>query len=222
MRPLARRFYERDAVTVARDLLGRLLVKNENGTRLVGRIVETEAYAGPHDRAAHVAGGRRTARTEVFWGRGGHAYVFLVYGMHHCFNVVTGRADEPSAVLVRAVAPLEGVARMAKRRGLPLAHGGAAATERELVRLTSGPGRVGQAFALTRRDSGRDLTQPPLWLAAGGAVPDDAVIAAPRIGVDYAGADAALPYRFLVAGDPFVSRPRPAPESAPLSGNRHS
>jgi DNA-3-methyladenine glycosylase len=207
MRALSRRFFERDAVAVARDLLGRLLVKHEpDGRRLVSRIVETEAYAGPGDRAAHVAGGRRTARTEVFWGPGGHAYVYLIYGMHHCFNVVTEPAGTPSAVLVRAARPLEGMEVMVARRGKTP---DAKATGSSLITLTSGPGRLAAAYGLTRADTGLDVTKPPLFIAAGRPVPDAMVLAAPRIGVDYAGEDALLPYRFVVRGDPFVSKPWP-------------
>lgn len=212
MQPLSRRFFQRDAVTVARDLLGRLLVSEKEGVLTVGRIVETEGYAGPGDQAAHVAGGRRTKRTEVFWEPGGVAYVYLIYGMHHCFNVVTGKADEPSAVLVRAVVPLKGLEVMAARRGRQVpdpAKGSAGRVSREMVALTSGPGRLAAAFGLTREDTGRDLSASSVWLGRGRRVPDRAVVAAPRVGVDYAGADARLLYRFLVRGDPFVSRPWP-------------
>lgn len=213
MQPLSRRFFQRDAVTVARDLLGRVLVSEKEGVRTVGRIVETEGYAGPGDRAAHVAGGRRTKRTEVFWEAGGVAYVYLIYGMHHCFNVVTGKQGAPSAVLVRAVSPVAGLEGMAQRRGrvLPVVSRGVDGWPvKQMLELTSGPGRLAAAFSLVRGDTGRDVTRPPVWVARGKRVPDEDVVAAARVGVEYAGADAKRLYRFLVRGDPFVSRPWPA------------
>lgn len=225
MEPLSRRFFQRDAVQVARDLLGRVLVHEGPDGTVTGRIVETEGYAGPGDKAAHVAGGRYTPRTKVFWEPGGVAYVYLIYGLHHCFNVVTGKADEPSAVLVRAVEPLSGLEGMARRRNrdLPAKRSTGAAGRgpaRALVELTSGPGRLAEAFAITREHTGQDVSTPPLFVARGRRVPDHRVGRSPRVGVDYAGEDAALEYRFFVKGDPFVSRPWPAGhKEAVLAGN---
>ncbi len=222
MQPLSRRFFQRDAVVVARDLLGRLLVHEHPEGTTTGRIVETEAYAGPDDRAAHVAGGRFTPRTKVFWEPGGAAYVYLIYGMHHCFNVVTGRTGEPSAVLVRAVAPLSGLALMAKRRNRSLPANarhprGDGRPPRALVELTSGPGRLADAFGLDRGHTGQDVSAPPLYVARGRRVPDARVESGPRVGVDYAGEDAHLAYRFFIRGDPFVSRPWSEEQKAAVS-----
>src|SRR5882757_720220 len=152
--PLPRAFYGRPVLTVARACIGKLLVHRTEQGLLVGRIVETEAYRGPEDRAAHSFGGRRTARTEVMYGPPGYAYVFFVYGMHYQFNIVTTREDAPHAVLVRAVEPVRGVAAMARRRNLPEA-------SRDLC---NGPGKLCQAFAIGKADYGVDLCGSRLFL----------------------------------------------------------
>lgn len=197
LRPLPRSFYARPVLRVARSAIGKILVHEGPEGRVCGRIVEAEAYRGPQDRAAHSFGGRRTPRTEVMFGRPGHAYVFFVYGMHWHFNLVTTAAGAPEAVLVRAVEPLEGVELMARRRGLSPAR-------RE---LTNGPGKLCQAFAIDRRLYGVDLTKGPLYLSDG---PTVKVATSERIGVDYAGEWARKPWRFYDPSSPFVSRPRPA------------
>jgi len=200
---LPRAFYTRgDAVAVARELLGSLLVAPARGGRRVsGIIVETEAYRGPEDRASHAYGGRRTRRTETMYARGGTAYVYFVYGMYHQFNVVTGVADVPHAVLVRALEPLEGVDLMRRRRG------GVALRE-----LTSGPGKLCIALAIDRRLDGADLLRDRIWLEPGRRVSPAAIAAGPRVGIDYAENWAARPWRFWLRGNPFVSR---APTASP-------
>jgi DNA-3-methyladenine glycosylase len=178
----------------------------------VGRIVEAEAYRGPEDRAAHSFGGRRTARTEVMFGPPGHAYVFLVYGLHWHFNVVTTASGAPHAVLIRAVEPLAGVELMAQRRGLSPSH-------RD---LTNGPGKLCTAFGIDRAAYGADLTQQPLFLCDPGAT-RPRVARSPRIGVDYAGEWAARLWRFYDRDSPHVSRVpgvrRPGPRSVPAKGS---
>jgi DNA-3-methyladenine glycosylase len=191
-------------VAVARSLLGALLVRDDGSGRRVARIVETEAYDGPRDRASHARAGR-TARTAVMFGPPGHAYVYLVYGMHHCLNVVCAPDGQASAVLIRAIEPLAGVERMRERRG-PSAGADA--------RLGAGPGRSCEALDIDRRLDGIDLlSDTRLWLAAGhtpGAEPRDMIAAGPRIGVDYAGAEwAGRAWRFGFAGHPSLSRPFP-------------
>ena len=153
--PLPREFYARPVLSVAKACIGQLLVHETKQGLSVGRIVETEAYRGPEDRAAHSFGGRRTARTEVMFGPPGFAYVFFVYGMHYQFNIVTTRVDAPHAVLVRAIEPVLGIADMAKRRNLP-------ETSRD---LSNGPGKLCQAMAIGREAYGLDLCASPLYLS---------------------------------------------------------
>ena len=198
--PLNNAFYDRaNVVTIARELLGKVLVTEIDGQRTSGRIVEVEAYNGVVDRASHAWSGRRTKRTEVMFGSGGVAYVYLIYGIHSLFNVVTNRRDVPHAVLVRALDPLEGIPVMLERMGKPrLDH-----------TLTRGPGNLSRALGLRTTHTGTSLLGDLVWIGDDGfRVPRSAIVATPRIGVDYAGEDAALPYRFFVKGNPFVSGPK--------------
>ena len=198
-RALARSFYLQPTLRVARALLGKILVHATPEGRAAGRIVEVEAYRGPADRAAHTAGGHRSPRNETMWGPPGHAYVYFVYGMHHCMNVVTRPAGCPEAVLIRALEPLDGIDLMRVRRQLP---------DAPPWRLCRGPGALCQALGVTRRDDGADLVRGPLRIVDGMAVPARLVRCTSRIGVAYAGADAVRPWRFLVLGTPAVSGPR--------------
>lgn len=191
---LDRSFYRRDdVVAISRDLLGKVLCTRIDGTVTRAIIAETEAYAGVDDRASHAHGGRRTARTEPMFGPGGIAYVYLCYGIHHLFNVVTSEAGTPHAVLVRAGVPLTGVETMLARRGK-------AKADRTLL---AGPGSLARALGITTALTGADLGGADVWIEDHGIVVDESVIrAGPRIGVDYAGEDALRPYRFTVsAGD---------------------
>lgn len=183
MTPLGPDFFARDTARVARELLGHHLVRVVRGAPRVARIVEVEAYLGPEDLACHSSKGR-TARTEVMFGPPGRAYVFLVYGMHHCLNVVTGGG---AAVLLRAVEPLSGLGEA----------------------RTDGPGRLTRALEVDRRFDGHPLDAPPLLLAAGTPLPRRRLARGPRIGVEYAGPWAAKPLRFWDRASPWVSaRPR--------------
>ncbi|GAA0562958.1 DNA-3-methyladenine glycosylase [Chitinophaga japonensis] len=197
MEKLAYDFYNRaDVLTIARELLGKVLVTQFNGIATAGRIVETEAYAGENDRASHAYGGRRTARTEVMYGRPGTAYVYLCYGIHHLFNVVTNREEVPHAVLVRAIAPLQGIPDMLLRTGR-------AKPDHSLGR---GPGNVSRALGITTRYTGWNLASREMFIAQDGFAPAAAEVAVtPRIGVNYAGEDALLPYRFILKDSPYVS-----------------
>jgi len=197
MKKLGHDFYNRsDVVKIARELIGKIIVTRFDGKFTTGRIVETEAYAGVIDKASHAYGGRRTKRTEVMFGAGGHAYVYLCYGIHHLFNVVTNRENIPHAILVRAVEPLEGVDIMLQRTG----------KKRADHTLTKGPGNVSKALGICTGHTGYSLLSDDLFIASDGYAPPDKVIAAsPRIGVDYAGEDALLPYRFTLNGNPYVS-----------------
>jgi DNA-3-methyladenine glycosylase len=193
---LPRQFYEREeTVAVARDLLGKLLVVPHRGKRVSGMIVETEAYLGVEDRAAHSYGGRRTARNEVMYGRAGHVYVFFVYGMYYQFNVVTGPPDHPHAVLIRAVEPVEGIAAMRRRRG-----------EMKDRNLTSGPGKLCIALAIDRALNGADLRGDAVWLENHRAIIAGEIASGPRIGIDYAGDDARKSWRFWLKDNKFVSK----------------
>ena len=192
--PLPRAFYAKPVLYVARACIGKLLVHRRRGQLLVGRIVETEAYRGPEDRAAHSFQGRRTARTEAMYGPAGHAYMFVIYGLHWNFNIVTGRPGQPHAVLVRAVEPLCGIELMAARRGPGVRH-------RD---ISNGPGKLCQAFGLDRRHYASDLCHGPLYLAAGSSA---RVARSPRIGIDYAGSFAKKPWRFYDPKSSCVSRP---------------
>lgn len=198
---LPRSFYSRPTPEVARDLLGRYLVRELGGEKLVLRIVEIEAYLGAEDRASHAWGGRRTARNEAMYLAGGHAYVYFIYGMHFCLNVVTAAAGMPHALLLRAGEPIAGSERMAELRGLAALPppGG----------LAGGPGRLCRAMGIDRGLDGAALWRAPLRLAHGEEVSDRVVIRAPRVGVDYAGEAAAWPLRFALRGNPHVSRPWP-------------
>ena len=203
MKPLPRKFYRRDVLEVASDCIGKMLVRDTSAGLVVGRVVEVEAYRGPEDRAAHSFGGRRTRRTEVMFGPAGYSYVFFLYGMHWNFNLVTGATDEPCAVLVRGVEPVEGLELMAERRGI-------ASTRRE---LTNGPAKLCQAFDIDGNHYGLDLchAQPPggrigsIFLAAGPAPKHVATSA--RVGVDYAGEWAKRPWRFFEPENRYVSGP---------------
>jgi DNA-3-methyladenine glycosylase len=195
-RPLPRAFYLQPTLHVARALLGKILVHDGPDGRTAGRIVEVEAYRGPRDRAAHSFGGRRTARNEVMYGPPGHAYVYFIYGMHYCMNVVCQPREVPEAVLVRALEPLAGEDLMRRRRGLPNAPS---------WRLCRGPGALCQALGIARSENGLDLTRGALRLLDGPAIPGRAVVRTPRIGVDYAGSHAMRLWRFAVRESRAVS-----------------
>lgn len=195
-RPLPRRFYREPTLRVARALLGHLLVHDTPAGRTAGRIVEVEAYLGVRDRAAHTYGGRRTPRNEPMWGPPGHAYVYFVYGMHYCINVVTRAAGVPEAVLIRALEPVAGVDLMRARRGL---------IDAPEWRLCRGPATVCQALGIGRAQNGTDLIHGALRVVTGAAAPRATVLRTPRIGIDYAGPDVARPWRFVVRGSRAVS-----------------
>jgi len=190
---LTQEFYLRDnVVEIARDLLGKVLCTRLDArlTKIV--ITETEAYAGETDKASHTYGGRRTKRTEPMYGRGGLAYVYLCYGIHHLFNVVTNVSGTPHAVLIRAGHPCVGEKIMLTRRNRPVAD----------VRLLGGPGSLTKALGITTNLTGTSLLGRQVWIEDHGITPDESSIAiGPRIGVDYAEEDADCPYRFVATLD---------------------
>ncbi|MGH7834331.1 MAG: DNA-3-methyladenine glycosylase [Candidatus Binatia bacterium] len=182
MLKLKRSFYNRDTVLVAKDLLGKVLVRASAGVERAGRIVEVEAYLGPHDLAAHSARGR-TPRTEVMFGPPGHAYVYMIYGMYFCMNVVTEKEGHAAAVLLRAVEPMRNVAGK-----------------------TTGPGLLCRAMDIDKRLNGHDLESNDFFIASDGKKSEFEIVARPRIGVDYSGSWAKELLRFYIKDNPFVSR----------------
>jgi len=194
---LQRAFYEKDTVTVARELLGKVLVHESSEGTTAGRIVETEAYCGPEDLAAHSSGGRRTDRNEVMYGQKGHAYVYLIYGMYYCVNLTAGDVPgKPEAVLIRALEPVSGEDLMARRRGFSGGRSG---------NLTGGPGRLCMAMGITKAQNKLDVTVPPLYVEDTSRVFDGEIVEAARVGVNYAGEWKDLPWRFYIEGNGFVS-----------------
>lgn len=203
-RPLLRRFFDRDPREVARELLGKLLIRRENEKLLAGRVVETEAYMGSDDAAAHSAAGL-TKRNAVLFGPPGYAYVYFIYGNHYCLNVSCLPDGEAGGVLFRAMEPVAGIEEMAAHRDLELP---AELRVTQLRMLTSGPGRMAEALRITRdRDNGKDLTRAAksdLWLADDGVRPERIAVT-PRVGITKAVEE---PLRFLVSGNTFVSGKR--------------
>ncbi len=184
-------FYIRDdVVQVAKDLLGMYLISNIEGQRTIGRIIETEAYRGPEDKACHAYNNRYTKRTSVMFQEGGVAYVTLCYGIHHLFNVVTGLEGKPHAVLIRALAVVEGVEYMLARRGM----------EKVQPRLMAGPGSVSKAMGITTDYHGKTVLddEASVYLAYGKAITETDILASPRVGINYAEEWVATPWRFRI------------------------
>lgn len=194
-------YSNQDVLFLARDLLGKVLFTEIDGETTAGIIVETEAYFGVKDKASHAYGGRRTDRTETLYSHGGVSYVYLCYGIHHLFNVVTSVEDEPHAVLVRAVEPLIGKEIMEFRRNMPASK----------PSISAGPGSAAKALGIDRSFNRKKLTENEIWIEDHGIVyqPDE-IISGPRIGVAYAEEDALLPWRFFVKGNKYVSKPNKA------------
>lgn len=197
MKKLPVSFYQRnDVLKIAKELLGKILVTRFDGIETSGRIVEVEGYNGIIDKASHAFGGKRTNRNEIMYADGGVAYVYLCYGIHHLFNVVTHSKETPHAILIRALEPITGIDEMLRRAG----------KKKFDNTLTRGPGNLSKALGIFTSHSGSSLRSKKLFIAA-----DDfffakkEIVASPRIGVDYAGNDALLPYRFYIKGNPFIS-----------------
>jgi len=188
--PLPRRFYLRPARAIARDLLGCVVVSRRGATLTAGRIVETEAYLGPEDKASHAA--TRPGSRALFYGAGGHAYVYLNYGMHHCLNAIAGRTGRPGCVLIRALEPVAGRATMARRRGV----------REDAPRLASGPGNLTRALGVSVRDNGADLTAGRLTVEPPDRPRDFRIASGPRVGITRS---VGLRLRFWLAGHPCVS-----------------
>lgn len=194
---LSAAFYRQpDVVQLSRNLLGKYLFTNINGVLTGGRIVETEAYAHLNDQACHSHLGRFTKRTRVMYEAGGVAYVYLIYGRYALFNIITNEAGKADAVLIRGLEPTEGIPEMLLRRGLTTPS----------AKLTAGPGLLTQALGITTTYYGTDLTGDTIWIEdRGDVVPEELVVASPRVGIDYAGDDATLPWRFRVKNSKWTS-----------------
>ncbi|WP_131537968.1 DNA-3-methyladenine glycosylase [Pedobacter nototheniae] len=187
-----------DVVAVAKDLLGKVLYTQVNGEITSGIIVETEAYFGIKDKASHAYGGRRTNRTEVMFAEGGKAYVYLCYGIHYLFNVITSVKDDPHAVLIRAIEPLTGKEIIEERRNMPFTK----------AAISSGPGSTAKALGIDLSFNGKDLNGAEIWIEDHHITyADEEIAAVPRVGIAYAKEHALLPWRFFVKGNKYVSKP---------------
>ncbi|MEM6297498.1 MAG: DNA-3-methyladenine glycosylase [Bacteroidota bacterium] len=201
--PLPESFYTRsDVVQISKDLLGKWLWTFQNGEFTAGKIVETEAYCGETDKACHAHQNRFTKRTRVMFEQGGRAYVYLCYGIHELFNIVTNVEGKADAVLIRAIEPTVGEAIMLERRN----------QNKLAPTLTAGPGRLTKALAITRELNAEILQSPQVWISQNpekANIPESEVLAGPRIGIDYAEEDALLPWRFRIKGSKWCSKPNP-------------
>ena len=194
---LQREFYEKDPLTVAKALLGKVLVHETVEGTTAGRIVETEAYMGPEDKASHAFGGLRTCRTEPQFGAKGHAYIYLIYGMYYCLNVTAGEVPgKPEAVLMRALEPVDGFGLMAKRRSI---------AKSNKAKLANGPGKLCAAMGISKKQNCADMCFPPFYIQNALSVPEKDIGAATRIGVDYADEWKHKPWRFYLKSCPYVS-----------------
>jgi DNA-3-methyladenine glycosylase len=199
---LSKEFYRQNTLKVAQELLGKKLVHNNNGTILSGIIVETEAYMGPQDKAAHSFGGKKTERTKVMFEPGGISYIYFIYGLYYCFNVVTAKENDPQAVLIRALEPLEGLEDMAMIR---YKKNFAELKKREIINLTSGPSKLCSALRLDKTLNGVDLTSGVLYIEKVN-YPSFEIVKTTRIGIDYAEEAKEYPWRFYIKDNPYISK----------------
>lgn len=203
MKKLPREFYNRDSVTVAKELLGKYLVHIVEEEKLVGKIVEVEAYMGPTDKAAHSYNNRRTERNEIMYGGPGFSYVYIIYGMYNCMNVVVEQPGKPQAILIRGLEPIEGLEVMSKFR-----HGKSyeELSKREIIGLTSGPGKLCKAFNIDRSHNGLDLCGDELYIVEENEKSVFETVSTTRINIDYAEEAKDFPWRFYIKDNPYVSK----------------
>lgn len=201
MKVLGKEFYNRDSLIVARELLGKTLVHEIEGQRISAKIVETEAYMGIGDKAAHSYGGKRTPRVQVMYGGPGFSYVFMVYGMYYCFNIVTREEGNPQAVLLRAAEPREGLELMAQNR---FKKSYDQLNKSQITGLTNGPGKLCRALLIDKRLNGEDLCGSKLYVEEG-KYESFNIVAAKRVGIDYAEEAKDYPWRFYIADSKYVS-----------------
>jgi DNA-3-methyladenine glycosylase len=203
MQKLQREFYNRDSVTVSKELLGKYLVHVVEGEKLIGKIVEVEAYMGPIDKAAHSYNNRRTERVEVMYGPPGFSYVYIIYGMYNCMNVVVEEPGKPQAILIRGLEPIEGLAPMCRfRYGKTCEE----LSKREKIGLTNGPGKLCKALNIDRSHNGLDLCGERLYIAKDEGEQPFEMISTTRINIDYAEEAKDFPWRFYIKDNPYVSR----------------
>lgn len=200
---LDRKFYKKNAIDLSKELLGKYLIHNANGETLIGKIVETEAYMGFHDKGSHTYNGRRTARTEVMYGEEGHAYIYIIYGMYHCLNVVAAEKEIAQAVLIRALEPIEDLEKIALHRyGKPISE----LKKQQILNLTNGPGKLCKAFNITKNMNGEDLTNNMLYICEKKGFKESFdIIETKRIGIDYAEEAKDYLWRFYIKGNEYVS-----------------
>ncbi|MFL5727942.1 MAG: DNA-3-methyladenine glycosylase [Cytophagaceae bacterium] len=198
MPKLPRKFYTgEDVIQISKELLGKFLYTNIDGKFTGGMIVETEAYYGEKDKASHAFGNKRTPRTEPFFKEGGISYVYLCYGIHYLFNIITNKKDIPHAILIRAIEPTEGLEYMLHRRRM----------SKPLYNLTAGPGAMSMALGITTKHNALDLLGNDIWLEDKGIkIEEKNIVASPRVGVAYAKEYALKPWRFRIAGNPWTSK----------------
>ena len=198
MKKLNRDFYlEPDIIKISRKLLGKVLCTNFQGQLTSGIIVETEAYAGINDKASHAYGNKKTNRTKIMYDSGGVAYIYLCYGMHHLFNIVTNKKNIPHAILIRAIEPLTGINSMLKRKN----------KQKKNFNLTSGPAKLTKALGITTNQNGISLLNNIIWIENKKNIPDKQIIASPRVGIPYAEEHILNPWRFRIKDNPWTSNP---------------
>ena len=203
MSKLPKSFYERDTLEVAKGLLGKVLVHRNEGIELKGKIVEVEAYIGAIDKAAHSYNNRRTERTEVMFWAGGYVYVYLIYGMYYCMNVVTGKAGEGAAVLLRGLEPIQGIGEMSiNRYGKPLE----TLKRSQIINLSNGPGKLCKAMGITKKNYGECLTGDNIFIKDMNLREEFDIGVSKRINIDYAEEARDFEWRFFMNGNPYVSR----------------
>ncbi|RAK11220.1 DNA-3-methyladenine glycosylase [Halanaerobium saccharolyticum] len=190
-------FYQKDAVTAAKDLLGKILVREIDGQKIMVKIVDTEAYLGTDDKASHAYNNKKTKRTETMFARGGLAYIYLIYGMYHCFNIVTAEVDNPHAVLIRAVEPVEGLQFIKENRKLK---------SKKIENLTNGPGKLSQALKIDKSLDGCNLVKSNKLYLLDNKDEDFKIEAAPRVNIDYAEEYKNKKWRFYIKENKFVSQ----------------
>lgn len=200
MKKLDRNFFTRDALKVSKEVLGKALVHNSLEGLTSGKIVEVEAYIGPNDSASHAYLNRKTPRTKIQYKDGGYAYIYQIYGIHHCFNIVTGKKNTPEVVLIRALEPISGIALMIKRRGMK------DTALKKIINLTNGPAKLCKAMGINKNHYGENLCEGRIFIIdINSKINSKDILASPRINIDYAGKARKYLWRFYLKNNPFVS-----------------